>query len=277
MALRKQKSLRRFKIACLQTDAGPDWQKNLQQARLQIRRALAYKPHLIALPEMFYWRGPSRQLSRIALEVTPLVIEEFRRLARTSQTAFLLGSLLEPAPRGKFYNTSVLISESGKIEARYRKIHLFDNRLKNVKSRESQHIAPGRKVVTGKIQGIRVGLAVCYDLRFPELFRRLAGKGARIIFLPANFTFETGKAHWEVLLRARAIENQIFIAAPAQTGIHPSTRIRSFGTSLIVDPWGKVLRKGSPVREQVLTAALDLRRQTWLRKIFPVLTHRVLT
>ena len=276
MALRGQKILKKFRIACLQTNAGQSWRENLQRLRTQIKRALAGKPHLIALPEMFCWRGPSRDLSRIAFQVTPLVVREFRRLARANNTAVLLGSLLEPGPGGKFYNTSILISQSGKIAARYRKIHLFDNRLKNAKSRESRHIVPGRKVVTGKIGRLRMGLAVCYDLRFPELFRRLAKTGARIIFLPANFTHETGKAHWEVLLRARAIENQVFIIAPAQTGIHPSTRIRSFGTSLIVDPWGKVLRKGSLTREQVLIADLDLTRQTLLRKSFPVLTHRVL-
>lgn len=239
-------------------------------------QALALKARLIALPEMFCWRGPSRQLPQIASQVTPLVLEEFQRFARQRKTAVLLGSLLEPAPGGKFYNTSVLISESGKIAAHYRKIHLFDNRLKKAESRESRHIARGRKVVTGKVWGICVGLAVCYDLRFPELFRQLAGKGARIIFLPANFTFETGKAHWEILLRARAIENLVFIVAPAQTGIHPSTRLRSFGTSLMVDPWGKILQKGSLTREQVLIADLDLTRQTILRKVFPVLRHRVL-
>ncbi len=276
MALRKQEKLKKFRIACLQTDAGPDWRENLRRVRAQTVRAFARKPDLITLPEMFYWRGPSQHLSRMAFQVTPLVVAEFRRLARANKTAFLLGSLLEPGPGGKFYNTSLLIAASGKIVARYRKIHLFDSRLKNAKSRESRHIASGNKVVTAKIRGVRVGLAVCYDLRFPELFRLLARKGARIIFLPSNFTFETGKAHWEVLLRARAIENQVFIAAPAQTGLHPSTGIRSFGTSLIVDPWGRVLRKGSRSREQVLVADLDLTRQARLRKVFPVLQHRIL-
>ena len=225
---------------------------------------------------MFFWRGPSRQLSKIASQVTPLVIDEFQKWARQNKTAVLLGSILEPAPGGKFYNTSLLISEYGKIAARYRKIHLFDNRLKNVKSRESRHIARGHKIVTGKVWGIRAGLTVCYDLRFPELFRQLVRKGARVIFVPSNFTFETGKAHWEILLRARAIENLAFIAAPAHTGTHPSTGIRRFGTSLIIDPWGEILQKGSLSREQILIADLDLARQTALRKVFPVLSHRVL-
>lgn len=276
MALRGQKSLKKFRVACLQTNAGQNWRINLRRLRTQMKLALVRKPHLIALPEMFCWRGPSRHLSRIAFEATPLVIEEFRGFAQANKTAVLLGSLLEPGPGRKFYNTSILISSSGKIAARYRKIHLFDNHLKNAKSCESRHITPGRKAVTSKSGGVRVGLAICYDLRFPELFRLLARKGARIIFLPSNFTFETGKAHWEILLRARAIENQVFMIAPAQTGIHPSTRIRSFGTSLIVDPWGKVLRKGRRAGEQILIADLDLTGQTFLRKSFPVLAHRVL-
>lgn len=275
MALGGKKVLKKLRIACLQINAGQDWRQNLRRIRLQVRKALAQKPRLILLPEMFYWRGPARELSSMASRVTPEVIQEFRKIARDHRTAFLLGSLLEPAPRGKFYNTSFLISEAGKIAARYRKIHLFDNTLKNAASRESRHIAAGRKVVTGQVWGVCVGLAVCYDLRFPELFRKLAAKGARVIFVPSNFTFETGKAHWEVLLRARAIENLVFIVAPAQTGIHPSSGIRSYGTTLIVDPWGRVLQKGKRTQEQILTADLDLSRQIHLRKVFPVLQHRI--
>ncbi len=267
--------MRKFRVACLQTNAGCDWQKNLKRVRVQIQKALRLNPHLVALPEMFYWRGPSSEISKVAFQVTPQVTKEFQELAREHRTAFLLGSLLEPAGRKKFYNTSLLISESGRIAARYRKIHLFDNTLKNARSRESRHIQRGREIVTGTVWGIRVGLAICYDLRFPELFRELSGRGARIIFLPANFTFETGKAHWEVLLRARAIENLVFVVAPAQTGVHSSTGIRSFGTSLVVDPWGKILRRGSRTQEQVLAADLDLTRQDFLRKVFPVLRHRV--
>lgn len=206
------------------------------------------------------------------------MIHDFQRQARQTDCAFLLGSLIEASRRHprKFYNTSVLISETGKVAGRYRKIHLFESDLPDLRSRESKHIAPGRKVVFGTICGIRTGLTICYDLRFPELFRKLVFKGCRIFFVPSNFTDQTGKKHWEVLLRARAIENLSFVVAPAQVGLNPATGIRSFGTSLILNPWGEVLAQGSRQREGVIAADLDLEFQRQLREKFPSLKHRIL-
>jgi len=269
---------KKLRIACVQINAASDWRRNLKKIDAWIQQALRAKPDLIALPEMFLARGPANQFEELASKVRPWLIRLFRQKACETGVAFLLGSLLEPSrEKGRYYNTSYLISEHGKLVARYRKIHLFDIFLKGkVEVSESRHIRPGRRIVAGIVCGIRAGLTVCYDVRFPELFRRLAGLGSRLIFVPANFTEATGKAHWEVLLRTRAIENQVFIIAPAQVGTHPVTKIKSFGTSLVIDPWGNVLARAGRFKEGVITADLDFGFQDRLRKAFPVLKHQVL-
>lgn len=276
MAVRSLPSVRKkFRVACLQINASANWRRNLTAVQKKIKQALRLKPHLITLPETFYYRGPSHRLEFLARKVTPAVIAEFRHLARRHQVAFLLGSVFEKAVKGKYYNASILISEKGRLAARYHKIHLFDIALKDkLKATESRHIAPGHRVVQGQIWGVPVGLTICYDLRFPELFRRLSKQGSRIIFVPANFTYTTGKAHWEILLRARAIENQVYIVAPAQVGIHPSTKIKAFGASLLIDPWGRIIGRASLSKEEILVGDLDLDFQTRLRSGFPVLKHR---
>ncbi|MDP3919521.1 MAG: carbon-nitrogen hydrolase family protein [Candidatus Omnitrophota bacterium] len=274
MAPSRDKS--KFRVACIQTKAGKNFESNWRRIKSQISAALRKQPHLIALPEAFSCRAPRQANEDIARRQTPFLIREFTQIAKKNRVAFLMGSVLESSKRrGKFYNTSLLISETGRVVARYRKIHLFDIGMKGrVRTRESSQITPGNRVVVGTVWGVRVGLSICYDLRFPELFRALAQKGSRIIFMPANFTYFTGKAHWEVLLRARAIENQAYVVAPAQAGSHPATGIKSFGCSLLVDPWGKVLRRAARAGEQVLCADLDLRYQARIRREFPVLTHR---
>ena len=273
MAPRRKRLRRFFRLACLQVNAGPDLGRNRDAVSLRLETAFRARPHLIALPENFIWRGPSGNLEEVASQ-TPSVLKRFQTLAREHTCAFLLGSLIERSDDpNKFFNTSILISADGRVAARYRKIHLFDVSLERVRTHESRHIIAGRRIVTGRVAGIPLGLTICYDLRFPELFRVLAFRGCRIIFVPSNFTEETGKAHWEILLRARAIENQVFIAAPAQVGVHPSTGIRSFGASLVIDPWGRVLARGSRNREEVIVARLDLVEQGRLRQRFPVLKH----
>ncbi len=264
-------SKNRLRVACLQVNAGSDLEKNLASVRRQIQKALRSHPDLIALPENFCWRGPRRDLASIAQE-KDRIVRSFQALAKKYRVGLLLGSLIEPSPRsGKYYNTSVLISGSGRIAAEYRKIHLFDLSLKDLKSKESDAILAGKKIVTAHVEGVTVGLSICYDLRFPELYRTLAAHGSRIIFVPSNFTYPTGKAHWDVLLRARAIENQAFIVAPAQVGRHPATGIRSFGNSRIVDPWGRLLARGGLDRAEIITAELDFKSQDRLQREFPVL------
>lgn len=268
--------MKTMRVACVQVNAGSEWEKNFPRIEKLLKKALKKRPDFIALPENFYGRTSSKALSLVARGVTPQILRYFKTFAARHGVSVLLGSILEKAGAGrKFYNTSVLISPQGKVIAKYRKIHLFDIGLRNVKVSESRHIAPGRKIVLSKINSIPVGLTICYDLRFPELFRALTALGAKILLVPSNFTQETGEAHWEVLLRARAIENQSFVIAPAQTGIHPESGVRSYGNSLIIDPWGRILARASRVSEGVITADLDFGFQARLRRSFPVLRHRV--
>jgi deaminated glutathione amidase len=264
----------KIRAACVQISAGEDWQGNLERSLELARKALRKSPDIVAFPENFLWRGPSEALGEITAR-TPEAVAAFRDLARRSKTAFLLGSVAEKSPhRGKYYNTSVFISSAGRTTARYRKIHLFDVALKNISVRESRNTAAGRRPVSAVLRGVKLGLSICYDLRFPELYRHLAASGCRIAFVPANFTFSTGQAHWDVLLRARAIENQMFIVAPGQSGTHPTNGIRSFGSTRIISPWGEILASAGVEGEGVITADLDLQGQDRLRREFPVLRHR---
>lgn len=262
-------------IACLQMNAGALLETNLQKCEALIFKASRQKVQLAALPENFLWRGASGQLESVAL-LAPRILKHFQSLARRLKMSLLLGSLIESAPqKGKFYNTSILINRSGRVAAKYHKIHLFDIAMgRKLKVQESKHILPGKRMVTGFNQKIRMGLSICYDVRFSELYRAMSRAGCRLAFVPANFTHQTGKAHWEVLLRARAIENQLFVVAPAQTGKNPENGILSFGHSLIVDPWGEVLARGSGDREELVTARLDFASLERVRRQFPVLEHR---
>jgi deaminated glutathione amidase len=268
--------MKTLRVACVQLNAGSELEKNFSRIEKLLKEALKKHPHFIALPENFYGRTSSKALNDVADSVTPKALHYFKAFAAEHRVAMLLGSVLEKVRTSrKFYNTSVLISPQGEIIAKYRKIHLFDIGLKNVKVFESRHIARGRKIVVSRIHSVPAGLTICYDLRFPELFRTLTARGAKILLVPSNFTEETGKAHWEVLLRARAIENQAFVIAPAQTGIHPESGVRSYGNSLILDPWGRVLARASRTGEEIIAAELDFGFQARLRRSFPVLKHRV--
>ena len=263
---------RRFRVACIQLNAGSDWRDNAEKILRKIHQALGLHPRLIALPENCYFRGDGRRLGKVSDAVFREFLPVIKETARKNDVSVLLGSVPERSRvPGKFYNTSMLISSGGKIAAQYRKIHLFDIALPNLRAKESDTVQGGRRVITGSMGKIKAGLTICYDLRFPELFRVLTRRGVRLIFVPAHFTHKTGQAHWEVLLRARAIENQVYIIAPNQVGVHPESKILSYGTSLIIDPWGKVIVRGSKDQEQILAADLDFSDQDRLRKSFPVL------
>ena len=183
----------------------------------------------------------------------------------------LAGSIAEGGPE-KAFNTSVLIGPDGKDLAVYRKIHLFDVDAGGVEYRESDHEAPGTEIVTAPAGDLTLGLTVCYDLRFPELYRILAVRGAQLITIPSAFTLATGRDHWEVLLRARAIENQVFVLAPNQVGETPP-HYSSYGRSAIVDPWGVVLAT-APDEECFIAADLDLEAQERIRDSLPSLANR---
>lgn len=266
--------MRKLRVSCIQMDAGADPAANKRTALKLFAEAVRRGSKLIAFPENFYWRGKSADLGKVAAQ-TPGLIKEFGSLAVRNKTSVLLGSVLEKSGSKKFGNVSVFISPSGKI-TRYRKIHLFDVNIKGARVSESRHIEAGKKPVWADGNGVRMGLSVCYDLRFPELYRFLSAKGCKVLFVPANFTETTGKAHWEILLRARAIENLAFVAAPGQTGKNTESGIRSFGNSLIIDPWGRVLARGSFGKTEVITADFDFKNQARIRRHFPVLGHRKL-
>jgi len=275
--MRSSSAKKKIRISCIQVNAGSNIHKNITSLEGLLKTALKVKPDIVAFPENFLWRGSSENLEGAA-QATKEVLGDFRSKAKRCKTAFLLGSLIEASQTSrKYYNTSYWISASGRVSATYRKIHLFDVELsKDLSVQESKHILPGHKPVLVSERGIVSGLSICYDLRFPELYRRLTHLGAQILFVPANFTRETGKAHWKVLLRARAIENQCFVVAPAQVGKNPSNGITSYGHSLMVDPWGRVLFEGSGASQEVLTADADFSVLNRVRRLLPALRHRVL-
>jgi predicted amidohydrolase len=228
----------------------------------------------IALPENFAFLRREGNPIPCAQEVDGEIIGRVRELAAQHRVPILAGSFAE-AVKGEelVYNTSVLISESGEIGAVYRKIHLFDVDLGEGGSfRESSFIAPGADIVVADTRFGKVGLSVCYDVRFPELYRELATRGARWLTVPSAFAPQTGRDHWEVLLRARAIENQAFVLAPAQCGRHSPDRA-SYGRSLIIDPWGLVLAQAGD-EPCVIVADCDLDSLDRVRASLPSLGHR---
>ncbi len=265
-----------MRVAALQLNSTPDPGPNLARARELIVAAAARGAKLAALPEHFSCYGSEEAVAGAAQPLDGPLVTEFRQLAARLGIFLLLGSFPElGAPGAPPYNTSLLLGRGGEILGHYRKVHLFDVALPGLPPyRESDHTRPGREVVTARLSGTpaRAGLAICYDLRVPELFRALVAAGANLLLLPAAFTGTTGPDHWEVLLRARAIENFSYVVAPAQWGRHAPGR-RSHGRSLILDPWGLVLAQ-APDGEGLILADLDFDRLARLRREMPCLEHR---
>jgi predicted amidohydrolase len=248
-------------------------QENLRQAEREVRRAAAAGASLVALPENFSYLR--KEGSRIAFR-TPLdgeLVASMRRLARELRLHLLLGSIPEAIPHSrKIFNSSILLGPRGTLLAVYRKIHLFDVAIRGgVSLRESKTVAAGTETVVAETALGRLGLSVCYDLRFPELYRRLALDGAELLFVPAAFTAFTGPHHWLPLLRARAIENQCWVVAPAQVGRHGEGR-ESHGESAVIDPWGKVVARKARGRGSLL-AEIDLAALRRIRRGMPCLEH----
>jgi predicted amidohydrolase len=267
----------KFVAAAVQMLAGSDKQANLQQATRWVRDAAAQGARLVALPEVFIWRG-SKKLERQFAEPIPGPTSiKLSDLARELGIYLLAGSILEEISNSeRAYNTSLLFDPAGKQIACYRKIHLFDVDLPNgVSLRESQTRAHGHDVVVAQTELGTMGLSVCYDVRFPELYRKLAEQGAQVIFVPSAFTAYTGEAHWETLLRARAIENQVYIIAPDQFG-STANSFETHGDSMIIDPWGGIIAE-LPEGPGVITATIDLDYLAKIRAELPALSHRRLT
>ena len=264
-----------MRAAAVQLNAKADKAANLEKADRLVRRAAADGARLVLLPEKWTAIGTGADL-RAAAETLDdgEAIAWARGVARELGIDLVAGSLSERVEgEDKLRNTSVHAGPDGELKAVYRKIHMFDVEVDGVVYRESENEEPGDEaVLTATDDGVEVGLTVCYDVRFPELYRVLAVEGARILTVPAAFTLATTRDHWETLVRARAIENQAFVIAANQIGEHPPSH-RSGGRSLIVDPWGVVLAQAADA-ETVITADLDLERQADVRRRLPSLANR---
>ena len=261
-----------MRAAAVQLNSNADKARNLAVAERLVRAAAADGAELVALPEKWNLLAGGEELVAGAESLDGPSLTAARGWARDLGIHLLAGSIAERGEGEKVANTSVLIGPDGEDLAIYRKIHMFDVDAGGVSYRESEHEQPGSEVVTGPVGELIAGLSVCYDLRFPELFRILALRGARILTVPSAFTTATGRDHWEVLLRARAIENQAFVLAPNQVGEAPP-HFDSFGHSAIVDPWGTVLAM-APDGECFVAADLDLAAQEQVRESLPSLANR---
>jgi len=262
-----------LRAAAVQLNSTDDKERNLATAESLIREAAEAGAELVVLPEKFNLLGTPAAMRAGAEPTDGPTIRRVGGLARDLDLWIVAGSIVE-AMEGdeKLRNTSVLLDPDGEIAAIYRKIHMFDVEVGGVTYRESDTEAPGDRIVLADAGGLSLGLAICYDLRFPEVFRILAVQGARTIALPSAFTLHTGKDHWEVLVRARAIENQVFMIAAGQIGKHPPDH-ESYGRSMIVDPWGITLAV-APDAECFIAADLDLAAQERMREKLPSLANR---
>jgi predicted amidohydrolase len=262
-----------MRVAACQVNSQSDRGANLSAALAMLERAAADGADIAVLPEYVDYLGPVEQ------EPAPEPADgEFASIfadaARRLSLWVVAGSYREVGPGdGRTFNTSLVFDRSGVLKATYRKVHLFDVDIPGrVAYQESRTVAPGAELATVDVEGVRFGLSICYDLRFPELYRQLAVAGAQALLVPAAFTAHTGQFHWEVLLRARAIENQCYVVAAAQTGEHEPGR-SCYGHSMVVDPWGTVVSRAAGEVDLVL-ADLDVERMAQVRAELPSLANR---
>ncbi len=262
-----------MRAAAIQINSTSDVQRNLAAAERHVRAAAADGAQLVVLPEKWTVLGTGADLREHAQALDGPAIGWACRLARELGIDLVAGSICERVEgEPKLRNTSVHVGSHGEIKAVYRKLHLFDVEVDGTRYAESEQEEPGDEtVLSATADGVELGLSICYDLRFPELYRRLALAGARVLTVPAAFTLATTRDHWEVLLRARAIENQAFVIAPNQIGEHPPGN-RSGGRSMIVDPWGLVLAVAADKETHVI-ADLDLALLAGVRRRLPALRH----
>ena len=263
----------KLRAACVQLNTRQDATAAVRTAGELVRKAADEGARLIALPETWAYKGGHAGIAASAQALDGPSNGILAELAAELGVYVLAGSIYEPSPvAARVYNTSALYGPGGELLAAYRKIHLFDVVAGTVVYRESDDVAAGAHVVTAEVDGVTVGLSICYDLRFPELYRSLALRGADVLLVPSAFTAYTGAAHWEVLLRARAVENGCFVVAPAQVGEHLPGR-DCWGHSMLVDPWGVVLAELAE-GVGVCVADLDLERLAEVRAQIPPLENR---
>lgn len=268
--------MKTLRIALAQLDCGPDKAANVDKALSYIEQAANRGADLVALPENFHLRAGNHQREQkiqAAEDRDGALIQQLRLAAAQNSIHVLAGSFGERHDGERIFNTSLLIDTAGVVRGSYRKIHLFDVSIHGaVDSRESAVVAAGSEIVTVDTDLGILGMSICYDLRFPELYRALALNGATMAFVPANFTSHTGRDHWEVLLRARAIENGMFIVAPAQIGKVEGS-FEAYGRSMVVDPWGTVIAC-APDGEGLLVVDVDPDAVQSARRRLPGLHHR---
>ena len=263
--------MRTLSVTLLQMNSGAKVAENLQRIETHLQQVP--DTDLVVLPEVATCRGGKEDYQRSAEALDGPTATAFQQLAKTLNAWILVGSLIERAEEA-IHNTSLLLDRSGRQVAAYRKMHLFEAHLEDGQViRESDFYSPGMEPVLVDLEGWRCGMAICYDLRFPELFRHYAGQGADVLLVPSDFTQRTGVAHWETLLRARAIENQCFVIAPDQCGENQVTGIESYGHSMVVGPWGDVLAEAGS-EECLLQVKLDPVEIRKTRSRIPVLNHR---
>jgi predicted amidohydrolase len=262
------------RASAVQLNSNDDKSRNVEIAERLVRRAAAAGAELVVLPETFNLMGSPEQLLAGAETLDGPTLRWAGALAAELGLWLVAGSIMERLEGDdKLRNTSVLVDPNGDVRAVYRKIHMFDVEVGGVTYTESEVEAPGDEIVVADAESLKVGLGVCYDLRFPELFRIMALRGAQAFTLPSAFTVPTGRAHWEILIRARAIENQAFVIAAGQVGSHPPDK-ESYGHSMIVDAWGTVQAQAAAEAEQVIVADLDLAAQADVRAKLPSLANR---
>ena len=269
-----------MKLSVIQMNSISDKAKNVAMAKALIEKAIVEeKPDWVLLPEQFDWAGGTTADKLANAETVPggPAWTMCRELAAKHGIFVHAGSLMERVEgESRIHNTTVVFDRKGAEIARYRKIHLFDVTTPDgTEYKESASVKPGDAVVTYDCEGVTVGAAICYDLRFPELFQALAKKGAQLIALPAAFTLQTGKDHWEVLIRARAIENEVWFAASAQCGSYTQGNAQRFtyGHSMVVDPWGHVVAKASD-GPGIVSTRVDMKKVDQVRAQIPVHQHR---
>lgn len=260
-----------MKIALLQLCAGSDKASNIDQALRMSREALEKNVKFLLLPEVFNFRGDGRnkELFFQASEKIPgPSVNAFIPLSKKYRASILLGSIIEKTAGFRAYNTSVFIDPRGKITAKYRKINLFDARIGDKIVAERDSFLAGRNLATVKVGEFRAGLSICYDLRFPEIYQKYACRGVEILTVPSCFMKKTGEAHWETLLRARAIENLSYVLAPNQVGMD-DRGMHAYGHSMIVSPWGEVLAQASATVSEIVFGNIDIEEVRKARAVLP--------
>ncbi|MDA1353910.1 MAG: carbon-nitrogen hydrolase family protein [bacterium] len=258
-----------MKIAAIQMNSTLDRDANIASALELMTEAVRKGAELLVLPEVFNSRGDGGKLEQRAEPIPGPTTDALSEFAVSNEVAIIAGSIIEKSEDGAIYNTSAVIDASGAVAATYRKINLFDAQVGNPPIKESRLFSKGKDLTLVEINGWQIGLAICFDMRFPELFAEYRRAGAEVIVVPSAFTTPTGEAHWETLLRARAIETQCYIIAPNQCGVGAGAT-ESYGHSLIVDPWGKVLKEGSEKSSEAIITNISKKRVQEVRIKIPI-------